>query len=79
MMCRTSEQSGAAAGLYSTARFFGSILGATLGGVVLTASLAASATPVEGYPPVFWFVAGMGLLGVVAIVGVKETDGAKHA
>ncbi len=61
-----AEQSGAAAGLYSMVRFFGSIVGATLGGVVLTQAQASQPTAVAAYHVGFMFVVGVGLLGVIA-------------
>ena len=61
-----AEQSGAAAGLYSMVRFFGSIVGTTLGGVVLTQAQASQPTALGAYHVGFWFVAGVGLIGVVA-------------
>lgn len=64
---------GAAAGLYSMTRFFGSIIGTTLGGVVLAQSLSHSSSIVVGYNYVFFFVAFVGLAGIVAILPVKNS------
>jgi MFS family permease len=66
------ELAGSAAGLYSMARFFGSIIGATLGGVVLATALARTSLPVEAYQIGFGFVALVGLLGIAIVLGVRE-------
>ena len=65
------EQSGAAAGLYSMIRFAGSILGTTLGGVLLALTLERSALPLDAYQVVFWFVAGVGVIGFVLATGIR--------
>lgn len=68
-----AQYAGAAAGLYSMARFFGSIIGTTLGGVILAWSLANNADVVAGYNLVFFFVASVGALGVLIVLQVKES------
>jgi MFS family permease len=65
-------ESGAAAGLYSMARFFGSIIGTTLGGVVLTQALANNDQVIDAYHTGFWFVAIVGALGILVMLGMKE-------
>ncbi|OUC08609.1 hypothetical protein RY27_07975 [Litorilinea aerophila] len=67
-----AEQSGAAAGLYSMTRFFGNILGTTLGGVVLQQALAHSSQAVDGYRAGFLFIAGVGFLGILVAAGVQD-------
>ncbi|HXF63289.1 MAG TPA: MFS transporter [Caldilineaceae bacterium] len=67
-----AEMAGAAAGLYSMARFFGSIIGATLGGVVLTQALAEQSQVIDAYHIGFWFVAALGALGILAVAGFKD-------
>ncbi len=66
------EQSGAAAGLYSMVRFFGSIVGTTLGGVVLTQALSVQPELVDAYQSVFWLWGGVGLLGIAAAWRIRD-------
>jgi predicted MFS family arabinose efflux permease len=67
-----SEQAGAAAGLYSMVRFFGSIVGTTLGGVVLTRALTSQPGAIDAYQSVFWLWAGVGLLGVATAWWIRD-------
>lgn len=59
------EQTGVAAGLYSMIRFAGAILGTALSGVLLQMALTDNAAVVAAYQQVFWFVAGVALLGLL--------------
>lgn len=68
------EQVGIAAGLYSMMRFAGTVLGATLAGVVLQQGLNRSLLPIEAYQMVFWLMAGVAGLGVVLGLGLRESD-----
>ena len=66
------EQSGAAAGLYSMVRFFGAIVGTTLGGVVLTQAQASQPTVMGAYHVGFLFVAGVGLFGILTAWNIND-------
>jgi MFS family permease len=66
------EQTGSAAGLYSMFRFGGSALGTALAGVILQFGLDRSALEIEAFQAVFWFMAGVALLGVVTAWGLRE-------
>jgi EmrB/QacA subfamily drug resistance transporter len=66
------EQSGAAAGLYSMVRFFGSIVGTTLGGVVLTQALGAQPAVIDAYQTVFRLWGAVGLLGVATAWWISD-------
>jgi EmrB/QacA subfamily drug resistance transporter len=66
------HRAGAAAGLYSMVRFFGSVIGATLGGVVLTQALDYFANPIDAYHLAFWCWAAVGVLAVLMIWPVRE-------
>lgn len=67
-----AHQSGAAAGLYSMMRFFGSIIGATIGGVVLQQALEYFPNPLSAYHIAFWCWAAVAALAVVVILPVRE-------
>jgi EmrB/QacA subfamily drug resistance transporter len=67
-----ANRSGAAAGLYSMIRFFGSIIGATLGGVILTQALTHFAEPVDAYHLTFACWAGVGILAAVTIFPARD-------
>lgn len=69
-----AERSGSAAGLYSMIRFFGSIIGATIGGVILTQALNYFEHPVDAYHVTF---ACWALVGVLAIVLAFPTRDSK--
>jgi EmrB/QacA subfamily drug resistance transporter len=66
------SHSGAAAGLYSMMRFFGSIIGATIGGVILRQALDYYASPLDAYHLAFWCWAAVAMLAVVVIWPVRE-------
>jgi EmrB/QacA subfamily drug resistance transporter len=66
------EQTGVAAGLYSMFRFGGTALGTALGGVILQYGLDQSLLTVQAYQLVFWFIAGVALLGVINGWGLRE-------
>jgi len=66
------EEAGLAAGLYSMVRFTGTMLGPTVGGVVLQQGLDRSLLPIHAYQTVFWFIAGVAVLGVVSGLGLRE-------
>jgi len=65
-------QTGVAAGLYSMIRFAGTVLGITLGGVLLQQGLDQGLMPVNAYHRVYWFLAGVGLIGVMAGLTLRE-------
>ena len=65
------KESGTAAGLYSMGRFFGSIIGLTLVGVFLQQALLGR-TEAAAYQMAFWFTAGVAVLGIAVIWGVKD-------
>lgn len=67
-----ADRAGAAAGLYSMVRFFGSVIGATLGGVVLTQALDSFANPVDAYHVAFWCWAAVAILAVIVIFPARE-------
>jgi MFS family permease len=72
-MTRVSErQTGVAAGLYSMLRFGGSLFGTALGGVVLQSGLDRQLIPFEAYQIVFWFIAGVALIGTLMGFGLRE-------
>ncbi len=66
------EQTGTAAGLYSMIRFGGIVLGPVLGGVVLQFGLDQAIPTIEAYRWVFWFVAGVAVLGIVNAWGLRD-------
>jgi len=61
------DQTGVAAGLYSMVRFAGVVFGTALSGVILQQGLNRAVAPITAYQLVFWFIAGVTLLG--AIIG----------
>ena len=65
------RESGTAAGLYSMGRFFGSIIGITLVGVLLQQALLRS-PDVTAYQITFGFASAVALLGIAVIWGVRE-------
>jgi DHA2 family multidrug resistance protein len=65
-------QTGVAAGLYSMIRFAGTILGITLGGVLLQQGLDQALVPADAYHRVYWFLAGLGFLGVLTGLTLRE-------
>lgn len=62
------EEMGVAAGLYSMIRFFGTVLGITLGGVLLRQGLGGGLPAIDAYRMVYWFIASVGALG--ALIGL---------
>jgi predicted MFS family arabinose efflux permease len=68
------EEKGAAAGVYSMMRFAGQNLGTTLGGVALAQALISISVIADAYHVVFLFIAGVGALGIVNALGLKELD-----
>jgi predicted MFS family arabinose efflux permease len=66
------DQIGVAAGLYSMIRFGGRTLGAVLGGVLLQQGLDRALPVVAVYQMLFWFIAGVSLLGAVIGWGLRE-------
>jgi predicted MFS family arabinose efflux permease len=68
----TQAQMGVAAGLYSMIRFGGMMLGTTLEGVLLQQGLDRGLPTAEAYQMVYWLVAGVGLLGVIVGVTLRE-------
>lgn len=67
-----SEESGAAAGLYSMIRFAGGILGVALAGVMLQQGLANFATPIAAYQFVFWLYVAVGVVATGVSLAVRE-------
>ena len=67
-----SNRSGAAAGLYSMMRFFGSIIGATIGGVILAQALNYFAEPVDAYHLTFACWAAVALLALFTILPARD-------
>lgn len=67
-----SEESGAAAGLYSMIRFAGGILGVALAGVMLQQSLQTADTTVAAYQFVFWLYVAVGVVATAVSWGVRE-------
>ena len=65
-------QMGLAAGLYSMIRFFGIVLGTTLNGVLLQQGLDQGLPTVDAYQRVYWFLAGVGFLGIVVGFTLQE-------
>jgi EmrB/QacA subfamily drug resistance transporter len=65
-------QTGVAAGLYSMIRFAGTVLGITLGGVLLQQGLDREMAAVDAYHSVYWFLAGVGFLGVLIGLTLRE-------
>jgi predicted MFS family arabinose efflux permease len=63
------DEAGAAAGVYSMIRFSGTLLGATLGGVLLQQALETQATTVAAYQQVFFIIAAAAALG--AAIGLR--------
>jgi EmrB/QacA subfamily drug resistance transporter len=69
-----SNRSGAAAGLYSMMRFFGSIIGATIGGVILAQALNTFERPVDAYHLTFGCWAAVAVLALILILPVRDTQ-----
>jgi EmrB/QacA subfamily drug resistance transporter len=69
-----AHRSGAAAGLYSMMRFFGSIIGATIGGVILAKALDYFAQPVQAYHLTFAIWAAVAVLAVITIWPVRDVE-----
>lgn len=67
-----SEESGAAAGLYSMIRFAGGILGVALAGVMLQQGLANFATSIAAYQFVFWLYVAVGVVATGVSLAVRE-------
>lgn len=65
-------QAGAAAGIYSMGRFFGSIVGTTIGGVVLTQARLLTDAPIDTYHIAFWCWSAVALLAVMTIWPVRD-------
>ena len=53
-------------------RFFGSIVGTTIGGVVLTQARLFTDAPIDTYHIAFWCWAGVALLAVITIWPVRD-------
>lgn len=63
---------GVGAGTYSMSRFVGSLLGATVMGVVLEQSLAGAALVSDAYRTSFLVASALGLLGVLPALGIRH-------
>lgn len=70
-----ANRAGAAAGLYSMIRFFGSIIGATIGGVILTQALAYFEQPISAYQLTFACWAVVAALAAIVIWPSREVQG----
>jgi EmrB/QacA subfamily drug resistance transporter len=71
-----ANRSGAAAGLYSMMRFFGSIIGATIGGVILTQALYYFEEPVDAYHLTFACWAAVAVLAAITIWPARDVKAA---
>jgi MFS family permease len=67
-----ANRAGAAAGFYSMARFFGSIVGATIGGVLLTQALAYFVDPVDAYHLTFACWAAVAVVAFITIWPARD-------
>jgi len=67
-----SEQTGAAAGIYSMMRFAGSMLATALAGVILQNGLDRGLRPLEAYQMVYGFLAVVGLVGMLLASRLRE-------
>lgn len=72
-----TEESGAAAGLYSMVRFGGNIVGATLSGVILQQALLSMGVQVA-YRQAFLFIAAFGVAGVLMALRIRGTAAEAH-
>lgn len=68
------EDRGIGAGTYSMSRFVGTLLGASVMGVVLETGLAAAQTTAAAYRTSFLVAAGMGLIGVLPAFGIRGSS-----
>ncbi|GAB4569273.1 MAG: DHA2 family efflux MFS transporter permease subunit [Anaerolineae bacterium] len=66
------DEMGIAAGVYSTIRFGGSVLGTALGGVLLQRGLDLGLAPAAAYHAVFWMIAAVAASG--ALLGSRLRD-----
>lgn len=64
-------QAGMAAGLYSLIRFAGTVLGPIMTGVALQYGLNQGLLPIAAYQMAYWLIAGVALLGVFSVWGLK--------
>ncbi len=53
-------------------RFFGTVLGTTLGGVLLQLGLDSGLSTTDAYQAVYWVIAGVASLGVVVGLTLRE-------
>lgn len=67
-----TELAGAAAGLYSMVRFFGSVVGATIGGVILAQALAALPNVADAYHVTFLCWASVAVLAMLTVWPVRD-------
>ena len=68
-----SAESGVGAGTYSMTRFVGSMLGASVMGIVLEAALSRAPTVAAAYQQSFLVAAALGLLGVLPALAIRAT------
>jgi EmrB/QacA subfamily drug resistance transporter len=68
----SDERSGTAAGVYSTIRYCGRLIGTAVVGVVLQRGLDSGLMPADAYPLGFWFIAAVGVLGPAMGFGVRN-------
>jgi EmrB/QacA subfamily drug resistance transporter len=67
-----TELAGAAAGLYSMVRFFGSVIGATIGGVILAQALATLPYVADAYHVAFICWAAVAVLALLIVWRVRD-------
>lgn len=67
------DEKGMAAGLYSMIRVSGIVFGTALLGVLLHNSLERLSTPITAYQGVFWFIAGITMIGALSGMKLKLT------
>jgi EmrB/QacA subfamily drug resistance transporter len=67
-----ADRTGIVAGLYGMIRFGGMVLGAVIAGVVLQYGLDQGWPVIEAYQLVFWFVAGVTVIGLMVGWGLKD-------
>ncbi|HUV08206.1 MAG TPA: MFS transporter [Spirochaetia bacterium] len=66
------DQAGSAGGIFTMIRFGGALLGAAIAGVLLEQGLAGGLALIRAYQNVFLVVSGVGVLGFLFSLGLKE-------
>lgn len=67
-----AESAGVGAGTYSMSRFIGSLLGASVMGIALEATLSTAVSVSAAYRSAFLIAAGLGVLGILPALGIKS-------